>query len=161
MSIFSETLFRNTFIMFCPIEMGKASPTFQAGKYQGQGSNSKLVAVTDLEQSSMDSLLCEHLENGGMNAILPSRRSPSNLASSCCTAYTHGGSFSCVDAIFVQQAEAGLRRGMPGPASPFFQYVLLPPRCCWMRRERPWQNPAGWSAVPVASVTPLTTPWRR
>ena len=53
-----------------------------------------------------------------MNASLPSRRITPQPGISCCTAHTHGGSFCCVDAVFVQPAEAGPGSGMPGPASP-------------------------------------------
>lgn len=52
------------------------------------------------------------------------------------------------------------RQAWPNPLLSF-QRALLSLRCCWIRREKPWRSPAGWSAARVASVTPLTTPWRR
>lgn len=53
-----------------------------------------------------------------MNASLPSRRITPQPGISCCTTHTHGGSFCCADAVFVQPAEAGPGSDMPGPASP-------------------------------------------
>ena len=154
MSIFSKTLLY-LLLHFILLRWARQVPIFTLRKPRSRF-HSKLVAMAHLEPSSPDSLSCAHLGNGGMNASLPSGKITQQPGiSSFCAVHTHSGSFSDVDAVFAQPAEAGLRRDMPGPASSSL------PRCCWTRREKPWRNPAGWSAAPVASVTPRITPWRR
>lgn len=124
--------------------------------------HSKSVAVADLGPHSPDSLTHAHLGKGRMNASLPSRRITQQPGISFLAAQlTHSGSFCYVDAnIFAQPAEAGPRSDMPGPTSPSLPICASASQVLLMRREAMAES-AGWSEAPVASVTPLTTLWRR
>lgn len=117
-----EHLFQSTLvsvITFYHIEMGKASPDFQAEetevKVPQQVSGSGRLRTT----FSRLLVLCSFGKRQDECQLAKQKNHP-QPGISCCTAHTHGGSFCYVDAVFVQPDEAGPRSDLLAqPPLPF------------------------------------------